>query len=405
MIKVFKCRLILTRSGLRENVFLEVKDDIVSAIYTDKSNLEIIDKYYELDGMVLPSLVNGHTHLELGSSIDSDESKKELWDWILDTIKYKKSLSSDAFKNNLVQEEMLLYKSGVSVAGDVRSVLPEGSFFNFMRGIIFFEVLGYTEDLFQQKLDAFQSFLDSSKNYTNFTPGISIHSLYTTPFSKAREVVRFARSKRLPIMIHLAETEFEDDLFFKNDVTGFKKIFNNINFEQLNFSSYADIIDFLELGDDTFIVHCVNLGEKDWQKVEERGITAVFCPNSNMFWKNKLPNFDYVVSTNVNFMLGTDSERTNKVFDILEDAKLMYKNIKDKNALSKIIDAITYKGRDLFKLKGVGIEVGDVCSFLFFPIKCDSKNALESVLTEDVAPIVYQKEFKNEALSFFEKQH
>lgn len=404
MITVFKCRFILTRSGLSENVFLEVKDDIVSAIYTDESNLRVFDRYYELDGIVLPSLVNGHTHLELASPENYYENKQELWDWILNTIKYKKALSFEEFKNNLFKEELLLYKRGVSVAGDVRSVLPEGSFFNFMRGIIFFEVLGYTEEIFKQKLETFQIFLEASKNYTTFTPGISIHSLYTTPFSKAKKLVKFARSNRLPVMIHLAETEYEDNLFFCNDVTGFKKIFSNVNFEQLNFDSYADIIDFLELGDDTFIVHCVNLTEKDWQKVKERGITAVFCPNSNIFWKNKLPNFDYVVSTNINFMLGTDSERTNKTFDILEDAKLMYKNTKDKNALPKIVDAITYKGRDLFKVNGVGIELGDLCSFIFFPVKCDNKNALDAVLTQNVKPLVYQKEFKDEALSFFEKR-
>jgi len=404
VIKIFLCHLILTRDGFVEKAFLAVKDDVVLGLFTEIGDLPAFDAFYELEGVVIPSLVNSHTHLELAASSYNNLSDKELWNWILDTIKYKRSLSSEDFRNNLRQNEKLFYEKGVAIAGDVRSVLPKECHFDLLRGVIFFELLGYYEELFRQKFEEFMVFLESTNNYNNFKAGVSIHSLYTTPFSKAKEVVKFARKKALPIMIHLAETEQEDVLFFSDDTSGFRKIFPNADFENHNFKSYADIIDFLDLGGDSFIVHCVNLTEKDWKKVKERGINVVFCPKSNLFWNDKLPDFSYAIDLNVNFMLGTDSFRTNSCSDLLEDAKLMYKNTRVKDAALQILYAITYKGRDLLKTKGVGIESGDVCSFVFLPVKCSKENAAEAVLTQNVKPIVYQKDFKNEVFGFFEKQ-
>lgn len=407
MTSIFKCHLLYTEKGFTENCFLVEEDGVVKSIsHKIESQASLNDvNVYELDGVVIPSLVNAHTHLELTDKEEKfcEKDRIELWDWIIEIIKYKRTLTEDDYVHNISFGEKKLYKAGTAIVADIRSACPKGSYLNNLKGVIFFEVLGYIEQLFQQKFDLLKQFIQSHKDSNNFIAGLSIHSLYTTPFSKAKDLVKFARSNKMPIMMHLAETDFEDRLFFNNDEDGFHKIFSEADFERMNFRNYAEVIDFLSLGDDTFLVHCVNFTKKDWLKVKERGVKIVLCPMSNLFWSDKLPDFREVISIDIDFILGTDSSKTNGNMDVLKEARFMYNALNQKDAALKILNAVTYKGRKLLNSGGVGVEEGDICSFLFFPIKCNAKDAAEYILSESIEPIVYQKEFKDEAFELFKK--
>ncbi len=401
MTVIFRCRQMFTEKGFMENAYLVTKGGT-----DNKTVLPEQDAFYDLDGTVTPPFINAHTHLELTDDRQSlpYEKTTNLWNWILDTIKYKRSLSDQSFLSNLTRGEWEIAEKGSLVIGDVRSVLPEGPFFTQLKGIIFFEVLGYTEELFENKFALFKRFLSALQNNKNLKAGISIHSLYTIPFSKANELVRFARQHNLPIMIHLAETSFEDELFFNGNETGFHKIFPEAVFENKGFKSYSHIMDYLELGSDCFLVHCVNLTKEDWEKVKERNINVVFCPKSNQYWGDKLPDFERAVSLGINFHLGTDSKRTNENTDMLEEARFVFKRINKQEVAKALFSAITVRTKtSFFKDVPLGIEPGDVCSFLFFPEKYQKELFFESVFAEKISPLIYYGNAQNEHFSLYKK--
>lgn len=396
----------MTSKGFLENVFLIEENGKVVEILAKGDVLPKYDLFFDLDGVVLPSFVNAHTHLEL-SGIENRshyDSHPVLWDWIIETIKYKRALLPEHFVKNIEKGEEILYANGTSIVGDVRSVMPEGPFFTKLEGYIFFEVLGYDEKLLDEKLNFLKKFLDATIDYKHINAGISIHTLYTTSFSAAKKLISFARKRRLPIMIHLAETIYEDALFFKGEEEGFKKIFPDVTFERLGFLSYGDIIDYLDLGKDSFLVHCVTLNKKDWAKIKERNINVVLCPRSNHFWGERLPDFDEVINQKINFLIGTDSLRTNNELNILKEARFLYGISKAKGRAEMILEGLTYRGRLLLPTFGVGVEKGDLCSFVFFPsMQGRAEDIPHLLLSSDINPLSYQKEFCDEAFNFFKK--
>lgn len=399
---LFRCQFLFKEGEWKENCTLIVEEGILKEIVYGSETLRGIKGFerYELNGAVIPSLVNGHTHLELTDTTTKIKRKSlSLWDWILQIVREKRSLGEADFLKNIERGENLSVNQGVSIVGDVRSVLPNKPAFQQLKGVIFFEVLGYQKELFEKKMDMFLEFLDHCKDLEGLRPGLSIHSLYTTPFTKAKELVKFARQRGLPIMLHLGETLWEDRLFFQRDVSGFKKVFPNVDFEDLSFKSYAEIIDFLDLKEDSFLVHCVTFKKEDWQKVEERGIKVVFCPRSNLFWDDLLPDFEEVIKRDIEFLLGTDSIKTNEDLVLLKEARLMYKKVAHLGGGAKVLSAITEGGRRALKEDGMGLKEGDRVSFLWFPLRGKKRLDLMDIFSEDVEPRVYFKEgFLNEGV-------
>ncbi|GAB4436474.1 MAG: amidohydrolase family protein [bacterium] len=392
-------------NGFIENCFLIEDEGVIKYVSKECRELPSYCNLYELDGIVIPTLVNAHTHLELMDFRDklNKDGSLELWDWIIKTVKYKRTLDDKGYLKNISSGERALIEKGTSIIGDVRSILPCGPYLNYLKGKLFFEVLGYNDVIFGQKFALFEQFLYTFKSISGLSAGLSIHSLYTTPFSKAKELVKLARSYKMPIMMHLAETVYEDMLFFHNDEGGFHKIFADASFEKKGFLCYADIIDYLDFGRDTFLVHCVNFSKKDWRKVKEREINVVLCPKSNLFWGNKLPDFTEIISLKINFLLGTDSPKTNDNIDVLKEARFMYSKMRRKETAAAILDAVTYRGRRLLGCNDDSFTEGSKCSFLFFPSDCTADEAAEYILSVEKDPIVYCKEYKDEAIERYKK--
>lgn len=402
MTNVFKCRLFWNSNDFVENHYIVSQSNYVIGIYQSEKELPHYDNFYDLDGVVLPSFVNGHTHLELTDFTLKSFKSNNLWDWIIETVRYKKTLTYDAFQKNILSGEEQLLKSGTAIVGDVRSVLPEKIVLSELEGTIFFEVLGYNNEIFDNKISLLNSFIDANEIQKQVSIGISIHSFYTTPFSKAKKLLHFARAKNLPVMIHIGETIFENELFFEGKEEGFKKIFPNSNFEKENIISYADIIDLLDIQDDCLLVHCVYFTDKDWEKVAKKSIPVVLCPKSNLFWNSSLPNFNAIFNKNIKWLLGTDSFLTNSNMDVLKEAQFLYQHLSFKSGKA-ILNALTYNGREIFPEHKVGVHKKDRLSFVFFPTTIKKDNAIDYILAERHKPLIYNKEINNEFFEIFKK--
>lgn len=324
---------------------------------------ELSNDYIALDGIVFPALVNAHTHIEL-TEFKKNEKIDNLWDWIILVVKKKRGIQEKDFIDYISNGEKYFTEQGIGLVGDVRSVLPDGPYFKHLRGRIFFEVLGYVKEIFNEKLKLLEKFLIGC----DVDKGISIHSFYTTPFSKAIELIKIAKNYELPIMIHLGETKFETELFFGKKVEGFKKIFPDSDFEMGNWKSYGDIIEDLDFNKDFILVHCVEFLKKDFDTIKNRGISIIMCPCSNLYWGEKLPDFRYIMDKEIDFAIGTDSPLTNNIMNLREDAKLILKNLNyEEKYCKKIFDALTYKGRKILKVKNTGFGENEFFQGLFIP--------------------------------------
>lgn len=303
-------------------------------------------------------LVNAHTHLELTDKDNNFNEKLyeiELWDWIIEIVKKKRKYNENDFEKNIIEGEKFLLAHNNNIVGDIRSVNPERPLFynEGLSGIIFFEVLGYEEEIFQRKWSDFEKFFRTHKNSGKI--GLSIHSLYTTSPKKAKDLINFARKNGLRVAIHMGEKKEESDFLLKKKINGIRKIFKNAVFEDYGFKSYGDIIDFLDLSCDTILIHCTQFNKDDWKIVKRRDIPVVLCPRSNFFFTGSLPDIESVINLDIRWALGTDSLYTNKDIDVaLEGRFLLDKFSYLKKIEDKIFYALTYGGLDVLGIDKQG---------------------------------------------------
>jgi len=299
--------------------------------------------------------VNAHTHLELTdteTNFRENLHQEQLWDWIIEIVKKKRSLKESDFEENIKRGEKFLIDNNNIFIGDIRSVNPENPLFydNRLNGIVFFEVLGYEEEVFLRKWDEFEKFFNKHKNSKKI--GLSVHSLYTTSPKKAKELIKFARDNGLMTAMHLGEKKEESEFLFKNNLNGFRKIFKNAVVEDYGFKSYSDIIDYLNLGSDTILIHCTQFDKSDWLKVKERDIPVVLCPRSNLYFTGLLPDIESIIELDIRWALGTDSLYTNKDINVFEEGKfLMEKFLHIKDIEKKVLHTLTYGGLDVLGIR------------------------------------------------------
>lgn len=302
-----------------------------------------------------PFFVNAHTHLELTdieTNFRENLHEQELWDWIIEIVKKKRSLKESDFEENIKRGEKFLIDNNNIFIGDIRSVNPENPLFydNRLNGIVFFEVLGYEEEVFLRKWNEFEKFFNKHKNSKKI--GLSVHSLYTTSPKKAKELIQFARDNGLMTAMHLGEKKEESDFLFKNNLNGFRKIFKNAIVEDYGFKSYSDIIDYLNLGSDTILIHCTQFDKSDWLKVKERDIPVVLCPRSNLYFTGLLPDIESIIELDIRWALGTDSLYTNKDINVFEEGKfLVEKFLHIKDIEKKVLHTLTYGGLDVLGIR------------------------------------------------------
>lgn len=348
MIKAYHVASVYTSNGVERDKIILVDDNNVIVDVLNHDKHRNYDQSFYLNGILFPSFVNSHSHLELSHLKLSHQAPKNLWDWILFVIQRKRDLTYDEMISSMALGEKFFYNNHIGIVGDIRSLLPQGPFFKgFLRGRIFFEVLGYLDELFDSKLNNLEKFL-----LTNFEfKGISIHSFYTTPLSKAKKIIQLAENLSLPLAIHLGETVEETELLFNNITKGFHKIFPSSEFEKNHFHGYGELIEGINLSSKTLLIHCVELTKKDLLTVKKRNLSIILCPSSNLYWKEKLPDFPFIVENDIRFALGTDSHLTNSCLDLIEDAKILFSMTNgDINVAKKILYALTYGGRELLFL-------------------------------------------------------
>ncbi|MBE7413172.1 MAG: amidohydrolase family protein [Leptospiraceae bacterium] len=82
------------------------------------------------------------------------------------------------------------------------------------------------------------------------------------------------------------------------------------------------------LGENSVLVHCLGLKNRDLEIIADKSASVVWCPNSNLFKFNKTLNVKKLLDLNVNLCLGTDTPMAGglNIFEEIKTAREVYKN-------------------------------------------------------------------------------
>lgn len=271
------------------------------------------------ESILLPPLVNAHTHLELTHyprwQQEAGETGKpgSFVEWILQVIRVKRQVATRRFLPSLQEGIRAALAAGTGAVGDILSYFPARAAYADapLQGRLYFETLGRDPLRNREMLRTIAGLLDAG-TVGALEAGISPHSPYTLAAEYLEEIFDFARRRRLPLATHLAESV--DEVAFLRDSAGPLQqiLYPYVGWgEMIPPPAHRSPVAYLSerggLVADNLLVHGVQVPQKDVDRIAGCGATVVLCPRSNARLGVGRAPVELYLARGVPLALGTDS--------------------------------------------------------------------------------------------------
>jgi aminodeoxyfutalosine deaminase len=311
---------------------------------TSRINPQQID--VDIPGLLLPGLINFHTHLEL-TNVARPPVAESFQQWILDVAGIKNSNGYDitaAVTAGVAQ----CIRFGVTQVWDitqhapvVRPVLAQSS----IRSVSFGECLGIGSREPRFDLLLAQA-LDRTYENTQMQIGISPHAPYTVNQRGYALALAAAQQHNIPLMTHLAETP-DESRFLLDSGGPFGALYNAIASNPGTPSGFVDgPVKWLAAINHQRIpliaVHCNYCDDNELALLADMNATIVWCPRTHAYFGHPLPhpamrrinnnktNVEHSCRQNIDqnvmptFRIGTDSCASSGNLNLVDDLRLAH---------------------------------------------------------------------------------
>ena len=273
------------------------------------------------DVVVLPGLVNAHTHLELSwleGRVPPQDSMDE-WIGTMMRIRRKGPAGGDADITSAIRDAITAIRAtGTVLVGDISNTLASVPLLDHanLAGAVFHEILGFRPvdpaGMVREAHARLDHVITTSPDHRSPDRRWSVvaHAPYSTSPALFREIA--ARHEGpAPLSVHLAESNEE------------------MEFLQTGRGPIRDMLERLEVWDDawtppgahpvrfmrdvgylapgTLLVHGVHLSPTDLDEARDAKAVLVTCPRSNVWVGGGVPPVARFYASGVNVAIGTDS--------------------------------------------------------------------------------------------------
>ncbi|MHB8172940.1 MAG: amidohydrolase family protein, partial [Nitrospirota bacterium] len=219
------------------------------------------------DRLIMPGLINAHTHLELSHLKGRIGERREFFDWIIELVETRRKLGTKNLQQAVRSSLIELLTSGTTCIGDISSTeaaLPMLSK-SGLRAAVFLEALGPDDKKAEQIFNGLKARVGNLKtSYDRITFGISPHSIYSVSPLLIKKIASYTSEHALPVSLHLSETKHEN-LYINgkaSSLDGYLKHFGWEGMKKKKAQSPLRLLDQAGLSNFT-AVHCVHLNGQD----------------------------------------------------------------------------------------------------------------------------------------------
>lgn len=277
--------------------------------------------------LLMPGLVNAHTHLELTAMRGMLEGLS-FRDWIITLQRAKVAV---------LDEQRMLDSARAGIAEGLRAgvtcyadTCDSGVALRAMReagvrGIMYQEVFGPEPERAAESIAALQEKVDRHRAQADAlrAVGISPHAPYTVSDALYRLAARYAGDERLPLAVHIAESPAEQSLVAAASgpfAEGWKR--RGIPVEPRGRSPISLLEQLGVLGDTTLAIHCTQADAEDVAALARTGTAVAHCPISNAKLGHGTAPLQALLRAGVRVGLGSDSMASNNRMHLLEEARV-----------------------------------------------------------------------------------
>jgi 5-methylthioadenosine/S-adenosylhomocysteine deaminase len=315
-----------------EDGLIHVKGDTISRMGSgDNVNIEaekIIDAH---GGLILPGLINGHTHAAM-SLFRGLADDLPLMDWLNNYIfPAERRIDADfVFAGTLLAcAEMIM--SGTTTFCDMYLFEKEAARaarkaqMRCLLGEVLYDFPSPNYGPVEKGLEYTESLIKKWQNDPLISVAVEPHSLFTCSPDLLISANEMALRYEVPLIIHVAET--------LNEVAEIKEKYGRPPVEHL---LSLGLLDSHLIAD-----HCVHVSEQDMEKMAEYGVKVIHNPESNMKLASGIAPVTELLTRGVTVGLGTDGCASNNNLDIFTEMDMTAKLHKIQTMDPTVLDSVT----------------------------------------------------------------
>lgn len=279
--------------------------------------------------VILPGLINTHTHLELTAMrgyLENEENDFFAWLRKL-TLARLERMTPDDIRVSATWGACEAVRAGITCVGDASdsammsmlAVRDVG-----LRGVVFQESFGPDPHLADENFAKLKGKVEQLREFETelVRVGVSPHAPYTVCRAQLELIAEFAIAEQLPLMMHAAESEAEELLL--RDGTGlFAEGLARRGIEWT--APGTSTIQYLRqtgiLETQPLLAHCIRVDDEDIETLKQTGSKVAHCPKSNAKLGHGRAPLAKFLAAGVTVGLGSDSVASNNTCDMIEEAR------------------------------------------------------------------------------------
>jgi len=296
---------------------------------------EIVERFPDFrvetfgEAVIIPGLVNTHTHLELTAFrgyLENEETDFFAWLRKL-TFARLERMTPDDIRVSATWGACEAVRAGITCVGDasdsammsMHALRDVG-----LRGVVYQESFGPDPKLAAENFDKLKARVHELRAIENdlVRAGVSPHAPYTVCGPQLELIAELAQSERLPLMMHAAESEAEE-LFLREGCGPFAEglarrsiTWNAPRVSSIQYLKQRGILDTRPL-----LAHCIRVDDADIETLKRAGAKVAHCPKSNAKLGHGRAPFAKFIAEGIAAGLGSDSVASNNTCDILDEAR------------------------------------------------------------------------------------
>lgn len=299
----------------KEKVFIEkkdiaIKDGLIQYIGEIPENFEYDKLIHATDKLVMPGLINTHTHLPM-SILRNYADDLPLWEWLTEKVwPIESKLTEEIIYWGTMLSIAELIMSGVTCFNDMYNfadTVAKAAQDAKIRGCICDTLFDKTRDDqsdFKITRDLYKRWHKSNNDRIRVFVGP--HAPYTCSADYLKKIIPLAKELKTNIHIHLSESikEIQDSM----------KAYGKSPVKHLYDLGLFDV--------HTLAAHCVHLSDEDIKILKDKNVQVLNNPVSNLKLANGFSPVDKMLKSGINVSLGTDSSCSNNNLNMFEEIKL-----------------------------------------------------------------------------------
>lgn len=336
------------------------------------------------DAALLPGLVNVHTHLELTAFRGLLEGL-DFRGWIVQLQAAKRAAMTrerylDAARLGIAEG----LRAGITTYADTcdSGVALDAMRELGVRGIMYQEVFGPAPEQCAASMAELRAKMaaHAASSGELIAAGVSPHAPYTVSPELFRAVAAYALGERLPVAIHIAESDAEMRLV-RDGAGPFADALRarDIPIRAHGRTPIAWLDSLGVLATRPLLIHCVRADAEDIETIARAACTVAHCPASNAKLGHGIAPLVEMLDAGIAVGLGSDSVASNDRMDLLDEGRLAALMQRARRgdplalAADRVLELATLGGARALRLADrVGsLEVGKEADLVAFPLDDD----------------------------------